>query len=75
MSQTEQSACPRCGVPGETHTDVTDCADALIAYYAAETGRCSCGAPEPCVAPRFGGQHVPPSTWLAWEAGQEDRRS
>jgi len=60
--------CPRCGLPGEIHTDVVDCADALIAYYAPATGRCSCGAPEPCFAPRFGGQHVPPEIWLAWEA-------
>lgn len=25
--------------------------------------RCSCGAPEPCMAPRYGGQHVPREVW------------
>ena len=24
---------------------------------------CECGAPEPCIAPRFGGQHVAPEVW------------
>lgn len=65
-------ACPKCEVPGtEPHDDIIECADALIAYYGPRTalytpqaGPCSCGAPEPCVAPRFGGQHVPPSVWL-----------
>ena len=37
---------------------------------APETGRCVCGAPESCTAPRFGGQHVPPEVWLGWEARQ-----
>jgi hypothetical protein len=36
-------------------------ADRLVA------SRCSCGAPEPCVAPRFGGQHVRPEVWQRWE--------
>jgi hypothetical protein len=25
--------------------------------------RCSCGAPEPCLAPQWGGQHVPREVW------------
>lgn len=29
--------CPKCGVPGQAHTDILDCADALIAYYAEDT--------------------------------------
>lgn len=56
--------CPKCGVPGEGHTDIIQCADAQIAYY---QQRCSCGAPEPCTAPRYGGQHVPEEIWMRWE--------
>jgi hypothetical protein len=37
----------------------------LRPYYSADTGRCECGAPIPCTAPRFGGRHVPPEIWLA----------
>lgn len=68
MTQRDESVCARCGVPGETHVDSIGCADALIAYYAEDTGRCVCGAPEPCIAPRFGGQHVPPEVWVPYEA-------
>ena len=39
-----------------------------------ESDRCSCGAPEPCLAPRYGGRHVPPEIWLAWEANRERAR-
>lgn len=67
MTQSDQSSCPKCGVPGDPHDDTIECADALIAYYAADTGRCVCGAPEPCLAPKFGGEHVPPEVWLQWE--------
>lgn len=62
--------CSKCGVPGESHEDTIGCADALIAYYAEETGRCSCGAPEVCTAPRFGGEHVPPEVWLGAERSE-----
>jgi hypothetical protein len=67
MTQPSQSCCPRCGVPGEPHADILGCADAQIAYYAAETGRCTCGAPEPCLAPKYGGEHVPAWVWLQYE--------
>jgi hypothetical protein len=66
MVSGNSDSCPKCGVPGEPHADLWECADALIAYYADETGRCSCGAPEPCLAPKWGGQHVPPEVWLHW---------
>jgi len=63
------SQCPRCGVfTLIEHTTDEQCADALIAYYSNETGRCSCGAPVPCTAPKFGGQHVPPEIWLDYES-------
>lgn len=29
--------------------------------------RCVCGAPEPCLAPRWGGEHVSPEVWQRWE--------
>lgn len=68
MTQPSNSYCPRCGVPGPTHIDIIGCADAQIAYYAKDTGRCVCGAPEPCLAPKFGGEHVRPEVWLRYEA-------
>jgi len=39
------------------------------------TERCSCGAPEPCLAPRFGGEHVPREVWIRWEIEQNRARS
>lgn len=69
MTLPEQS-CSRCGVPGPEHDDIMQCADAQIAYYAADTGRCSCGALEPCLAPRWGGRHVPPEVWVPYELGR-----
>jgi hypothetical protein len=38
MPQRDESACPHCGVPGPAHDDVIACADAQIAYYAAQPG-------------------------------------
>lgn len=48
-------------------------ADALDRYITGNYGedqfeneeekRCSCGAPIPCLAPKYGGQHVRPEIW------------
>ncbi len=36
MTTDNETRCPKCGVPGPTHGDITDCADAQIVYYLEE---------------------------------------
>lgn len=53
--------------PGDVLVEIVDgrkytyAPTALLTVLRSEP--CVCGAPEPCLAPRFGGQHVSPEVW------------